>query len=195
MVDRGFLFAMPRKMKELLKIVNNSGEEINLVFDKLSTLIDDTDSTMKKTLLKVKSSGCANTVNTLNKLIAAFHEPENKIIITSSLSVIKKPRERRQCSNDLKKVPTASGVVSTSSAAGDVETLSIRLSRSRDSYASSGDRKRKRSPHSSEKKRKGSQLSSEERPSKKSNLESESLREEEDIFTNIEQIIKEAHQC
>jgi hypothetical protein len=73
---------------EILKVANSSGEEINLSFDKLSPLLDDTDSTMKETLLKVKSSGCANTVNSLNKLIAAFHEPENKIIITyQSVSV------------------------------------------------------------------------------------------------------------
>ena len=38
---------------------------------------------LRETLLKVKSSGCANTVNTLNKVIAAFHEPENKIITSS----------------------------------------------------------------------------------------------------------------
>jgi hypothetical protein len=68
-----------------LKVTNSSGEEINLAFDKLSPLLDDTDSTKKETLLKVKSSGCANTVNGLNKVIADFHEPENKIIITSSI--------------------------------------------------------------------------------------------------------------
>ena len=71
----------------MLKVANSSGEEINLSFDKLSPLLDDTDSTMKKTLLKVKSSGCVNTVNSLNKLKAAFHEPENKIIITSSIGI------------------------------------------------------------------------------------------------------------
>ena len=72
---------------EILKVANSSGEEINLSFYKLSPLLDDTDSTMKETLLKFKSSGCANTVNSLNKLIAAFHEPENKIIITSSIGI------------------------------------------------------------------------------------------------------------
>ena len=263
----GFIQSVVEVDSDILKIVNSSGEEINLAFDKMSPLIDDTDSTMKKTLLKVKSSGCATTVNTLNKLIAAFHEPENIIIIPSSLSISEKPRER-MCSNALKKVPTDSGVAFSSSASGNVETHSVRLTRSRDRYRSSDERrrkgrqnsseekregrryssrkssqhstvekrkgslhslgekrkgrqpslreKRKGSQHSSVKKRKGSQNiliekrkgsqhssekkgkgssekrkgnhSSEERPSKKSNLDSE----EEDIFTNIEQIIKDS---
>ena len=167
----------------MLKVANSSGEEINLSFDKLSPLLDDTDSTMKKTLLKVKSSGCANTVNTLNKLIAAFHEPENKIIITSSIGISEEPRERRPCSNALKKVPTDSGVASRTRSAGgsDFETLSIGVSRSRDSYKSSAAEKRKRS-----------QPSSEERPSKKSNLEAESVKEEDDIFSKVEQIIRDS---
>ena len=59
---------------EILKVADSSEEEINLSFNKLSALLDDKDSTMKKTLLKVKSSGFANTVNTLNKLIVAFHK-------------------------------------------------------------------------------------------------------------------------
>ena len=177
----GFLQSVVEVDSEILKVANSSGEEINLSFDKLSPLLDDTDSTMKKTLLKVKSSGCANTVNTLNKLIAAFHEPENKIIITSSIGISEEPRERRLCSNALKKVHTDSGVASSSAGGSDVETLSISVSRSRDSYKSSAAEKRKRS-----------QPSSEERPSKKSNLGAESEKEEDDIFSKVEQIIRDA---
>ena len=77
---------------------------------------------------------------------------------------------------------TDSGVASKSSAGGsDFETLSISVSRSRDSYKSSAAEKRKRS-----------QPSSEERPSKKSNLGAESEKEEDDIFSKVEQIIRDA---
>ena len=55
------------------------------------------------------------------------------------------------------------------------------MSRSIDSYKSSAAEKRKRS-----------QPSSEERPSKKSHLGAESDKEEDDIFSKVEQIIRDS---
>jgi hypothetical protein len=132
----GFIEFMEQVDSEILKIVNIKGEEIHLKFDKLSPLLDDKDCKMKKTLIQLKPSGCTSVVKSLNKLLVAFHDPENKVIIPSSVSE-EELKSSKTCDNALNKVPTDISDYSQASGSEHVQTLSVSINRSKDSYKNS----------------------------------------------------------
>ena len=131
-VPFGFVENVEEVDSKIMKLVNKGGKTILLEFDKLSPLLDDQDSTMKKTLIDLKPSGCSSIVETLKKLILAFHSGENLIIIPQSLI-----NEETSCSgkNKLRKVITVPKEIIDETS--NVQTLSVSIARSKSSYSDS----------------------------------------------------------
>jgi hypothetical protein len=86
-VSFGFLESVKFVDSKLWSVVNSRGNTALLQYDRLSPMLDNEDSKLKRTLIHFKDEGCSKVASTLNKLLVQFHANDQRVVVENDNSV------------------------------------------------------------------------------------------------------------